>query len=97
VRYLVQLDLVRRERVPGSRRDLYRVHDDVWVQALERRNQAVARWEQSLREGIEVVGAATAAGARLADTLEFFSFVNRETAGFLQAWRERDRPHRRLR
>src|SRR5689334_8994349 len=30
VRYLAQVNLATREREPGSRRDYYQVHDDVW-------------------------------------------------------------------
>src|SRR4029077_7826010 len=33
VRFLVQIQLVRREREPGSRRDRYRVSDDAWYEA----------------------------------------------------------------
>src|SRR5438067_9473989 len=32
VRYLAQVDLVSREREPGSRRDHYRVDEDIWYQ-----------------------------------------------------------------
>src|SRR6187551_3249615 len=32
VRYLVQVQLVRREREPGSRRDRYRISDDTWYE-----------------------------------------------------------------
>src|SRR6266849_9899017 len=34
VRYLIQLGLVHKERVPGSRRDYYRMPDDVWHDML---------------------------------------------------------------
>ena len=30
VRYLIQVDLITRERDPGSRRDRYQVFDDAW-------------------------------------------------------------------
>src|SRR5690606_26239492 len=32
VRYLSQIHLVSRERQPGSRRELYRLHPDVWYE-----------------------------------------------------------------
>src|SRR3954469_23234258 len=34
VRYLTQVGLVTRERDPGSRRDRYRVLDEVWQEAI---------------------------------------------------------------
>jgi DNA-binding transcriptional regulator GbsR (MarR family) len=88
VRYLAQVNLASREREPGSRRDYYRVHDDVWYEAIARRDQVLARWERSLREGIEVLGHATAAGARMAETLAFFEFLQKELPPLLRKWRE---------
>jgi predicted transcriptional regulator len=89
VRYLTQLNLVSREREPGSRRDHYRVHDDAWYESLVRREQLITRWEASVREGIEVLGAGTPAGERLAETLAFYEFVHEEMPGTLARWRER--------
>ena len=88
VRYLAQINLASRERAPGSRRDYYRVHDDVWYEAIARRDQVLARWERSLREGIEVLGPDTPAGARMAETLAFFEFLQRELPSLLKRWRE---------
>jgi predicted transcriptional regulator len=88
VRYLVQVDLVSREREPGSRRDRYRVHDDVWYEATARRDRQLANWERSLREGVEVLGPETPAGARLAETLAFFEFLRAELPAMLERWRE---------
>src|SRR5438067_1988526 len=34
VRYLSQVNMLSREREPGSRRDRYRVHSDQWYEAL---------------------------------------------------------------
>src|SRR5579864_9755197 len=39
VRYLTLLNLVHKERVPGSRRDYYRMPDDVWSDLFRLRNQ----------------------------------------------------------
>ncbi len=41
VRYLTQTQLVDRERVPGSRKDHYRVRDDVWHVATARRDAII--------------------------------------------------------
>ncbi|MFF7703198.1 GbsR/MarR family transcriptional regulator [Streptomyces lydicus] len=88
VRYLSQVDMVSREREPGSRRDRYRVHNDQWYEALTRRNDLLTRWENTLREGVSSLGEATPAGRRLGETLAFFEFMQKELAGMLQRWRD---------
>src|SRR5215211_6725422 len=66
VRYLQQVRLVARERDPGERRDHYRVYSgDTWYEVTIRRDEMLIRWQEDLREGIEVVGADTPAGKRL--------------------------------
>ncbi|MEV7216836.1 MarR family transcriptional regulator [Kitasatospora cineracea] len=89
VRYLAQVDLVSREREPGSRRDRYRVHDHVWYEATANRDRTLLRWEAGLADGVTALGEDTPAGRRLADSLEFFGFLRVELADMMQRWRER--------
>ena len=88
VRYLTQLNLVLREREPGSRRDHYRVYDDTWYEATVRREQQLARWTISVREGIDALGPDTPAGARLVETLGFLEFLETEMPALLARWHE---------
>jgi DNA-binding transcriptional regulator GbsR (MarR family) len=91
VRYLAQVGLVGRERERGSRRDRYHVYDNAWYEAIARRERLLLRWEESAREGVEALGADSAAGARMAETLAFFEFLRREMPAVLERWRdERD-------
>ena len=94
VRYLTPLNLVSRERQPGSRRDHYRVHDDVWYENLAHRERVMEMWEGRLREGVEVLGAGTPAGRRLAETLAFIEFVQDELPAVLERWRQRKQGRR---
>lgn len=87
VRYLAQVNLVSREREPGSRRDVIVVHGEVWYEAMVRRDAILVRWEDALRDGIQVLGGDTPAGRRLTDTLEFFEFVGKELPALLERWR----------
>ncbi|MFF1440664.1 GbsR/MarR family transcriptional regulator [Streptomyces sp. NPDC058295] len=87
VRYLAQVRLVSREREPGSRRERYRVHSDQWFEALTNREAIIKRWEDALREGVDSLGADTPAGRRLAETLAFFEFVERDVAEMMERWR----------
>ena len=57
VRYLIQLGLVHKERVPGSRRDYYRMPGNMWDDMLRLRDQVMSRWTALVREGIGLVGA----------------------------------------
>ena len=87
VRLLGTLGLTSREREPGSRRDFYRVHDDVWYEAVGRRDQVIQRWVVSLREGIEALGSTTPAGRRLGETLSFFEFLDAELPQLFERWK----------
>ncbi|WP_433273146.1 GbsR/MarR family transcriptional regulator [Actinosynnema sp. CS-041913] len=87
IRYLTQVNLVSRERKTGSRRDVYRVYEDVWYEAIFRREQMMTRWESPLKEGIDVLGPRSPAGRRIAETLAFFEFIHRELPNLLERWR----------
>ncbi|UNO41153.1 MarR family transcriptional regulator [Streptomyces sp. MST-110588] len=88
IRYLSQVNMVGREREPGSRRDRYRVHSDQWYEALTQRDNMMTRWEGALREGVSALGTGSPAGRRVAETLAFFEFVQGELGGLLERWRE---------
>src|SRR4051794_5574433 len=53
VRYMIPVNLVRREREPGSRRDIYVVDDDTWYEVTLHRDQALSRWQASAEEGVK--------------------------------------------
>jgi DNA-binding transcriptional regulator GbsR (MarR family) len=87
VRYLSQVHMVSREREPGSRRERYRVHVDVWYEALTDRDSTLSRWAHTLRAGAQALGPDSAAGRRLTETEEFFDFMKGELADVLARWR----------
>ncbi|MFH8344700.1 GbsR/MarR family transcriptional regulator [Streptomyces sp. NPDC018045] len=88
VRYLTQVGMVRREREPGTRRDRYRLHNELWYETLGNRDRLLTRWEEVLREGVKTLGPDTPAGARAAETVEFFEFLQVELVSLLERWRE---------
>ncbi len=93
VRYLIQVGLVHKERVPGSRRDYYRMPGNMWDDLLRMRDQVMARWAALVREGIDLVGPDSPAGARMAEQADFLEFATRELSEILKRWQEyRDRP-----
>jgi DNA-binding transcriptional regulator GbsR (MarR family) len=87
VRYLTHINLIGRDTEPGTRRDRYRVFDDLWYEAITRRDQMLTRLEARLRDGIQVLGRETPAGERMAETLAFFEFIQREMPLLLGKWR----------
>ncbi|MEU3061914.1 MarR family transcriptional regulator [Streptomyces subrutilus] len=87
VAYLTQVNMVSREREPGSRRDRYVLHNELWYETFTRRDQILTLWEKTLRDGAAGVGAATPAGARIAETAAFFAFMQSELVGMMDRWR----------
>jgi DNA-binding transcriptional regulator GbsR (MarR family) len=88
VRYMIPVNLVRREREPGSRRDVYVVDSDTWYEATLHRDQALARWQSSVEEGVKILGPDTPAGARMEETLTFFRFLRQQLPRLLEEWRK---------
>ena len=88
VRYLIQLGLVHKERVPGSRRDYYRMPGNMWDDMIRMRDQVMGRWTALVREGIDLVGADTPAGERMAEQAAFLDFATKELSQILGRWQE---------
>ncbi|MGW4687630.1 GbsR/MarR family transcriptional regulator [Streptomyces sp. NPDC004244] len=87
VSYLTQVNMVSREREPGSRRDRYVLHNELWYETFTRRDQVLTLWEKTLREGAVGLGADTPAGSRIAETAAFFEFLQHELLGMMDRWR----------
>lgn len=87
VRYLEQVGLIDRVREPGERRDRYQIFDDLWFEAIMRRDKLLERWEARLGEGAELFGPGTATGARLEEMREFMAFLMKEMPLLMERWR----------
>ncbi|MET7549341.1 helix-turn-helix domain-containing protein [Streptomyces sp. NPDC005479] len=88
INYLTQVSMVGRERDPGSRRDRYRLHNEIWYATFASRDRVLTRWEHTLREGARTLGQDTPAGARLTETAEFFGFLQTELVDLMDRWRD---------
>jgi predicted transcriptional regulator len=95
VRYLIQVNLVRREREPGSRRDRYRVSEDAWYEASVSREALLHQWGRTLGDGVAALGASTPAGRRMQETLDFVAFLQQELPRVLARWRRHQARTRR--
>ena len=88
VRYLTDTRLMFREREPGSRAELYRIHeDDVWGTITAARVPLLLMWEQAVEEAARMIGPGHRGTRRLRESQEFFRFTREETAAMLERWK----------
>jgi DNA-binding MarR family transcriptional regulator len=89
VRLLVQLGMIQREPVAGSRRVRYRIRDEAWYEASLEKRVFLEMFAGLVAEGTKAVGGdGTEAGARLAELHEFLLFSAVELEVLLEKWRE---------
>jgi len=87
-RYLIGVGMIRREGQPGSNRHHYRIPEDVWDDVFKDRDRILERWTAAFREGIDLLGADTPAGTRMAGSVDYFEFVSGELSAVLAKWQE---------
>jgi predicted transcriptional regulator len=93
VRYLAQVGMIGRQREPGSRRDVYLLRNDLWYEVSLSREQLLTHWASAARDGADILGPQTPAGKRLADSYDFFVFLQQELPALLRRWRARQAQH----
>lgn len=92
LRYLVQVDLLEREAVPGSRSQHYRVPDNAWYESLAHRESLLSRLAESGAEGLAALPAGSLGRMRIAEMLDFFAYLETELPNLIEKWR-RQREH----
>ena len=86
VRYLSRIGFVHRERERGTRRDVYVVDDDAWLQATVRGDQAYAPMVAALDDALQRLDPTSRAHHRLFLMREFLLFVSQEMGGIAERW-----------
>ena len=89
VNYLSRVGMLVRTREPGTRRNLFRVHEDGWGEMYTQQAALLRRWIEAADEGATALGIDTPAGRRLANTRDFFAFMHAELPGLIKRWRDR--------
>jgi DNA-binding transcriptional regulator GbsR (MarR family) len=89
-RYLLQVGLITAEGEPGSRRQHYRMSVHVWQDIVSLRDRQFARWATELEDGVRILGEASPAGRRMAETVRYFEFISGEMAGLLARWKQQE-------
>ena len=79
--YLEAMRLVERQPDPGGRRERYLVDDDVWLRAWQADTGAHGEVANAARQGVELFGADTTAGARLDAMAQFFGRLSAQMGG----------------
>ena len=88
VRYLMQVGLLARQPVHGSRRDRYRMPNDAWYEATLVKTTMLKTFSDIADEGVAALGGpSTPSGARVADMRDFFRFCEAELPVLLEKWR----------
>jgi predicted transcriptional regulator len=90
VRYLIHINMVAREPVPGSRRDRYRLVDDSFYEVTIAKMTLIKTLADVADAGVTAAGGPdTTAGARLANMRDFYRFTQESLPSILDEWAER--------
>ena len=89
VRYLMQVGMVTRDREPGYGATCTASTATSGSRCSRSATSCTPRWIDSLRNGIDAVGASTPAGGRLDETMRFFDFLRVEMPVLIEHWHER--------
>lgn len=89
VQYVLQVRLVQRGYVPGTRRDRYMLGEDFWAGMFDNRG----RWLRSLAdvaaEGVAALGESSQSGTRLATLRDFSEFAASEMDDLYERWQRK--------
>jgi MarR family len=87
LRYAIQINMVAREPVPGSRRDHYRLVDDSWYEVTVTKMTLINTLATAAEDGVRLAGGSkTPAGERLAGMRDFYLFVQESLPELLEKW-----------
>lgn len=87
VNHLMQVGLLVREPIPGSRQEHYRLPPGGVLGAIMRKSTAAPDLADIAEEGVGVLGGSgTRGGARLTEVSEFVRFMDAEMRGVWERW-----------
>ncbi|MDX3105991.1 GbsR/MarR family transcriptional regulator [Nonomuraea angiospora] len=88
VAFLEQQGMLRRERVPGRRRERYVIDDEIWLRSMIAALQMNDALAAASRRGAEILGAATPAGARFESSAALLHLVTEAFRQVIEQWRQ---------
>ncbi|PJJ70891.1 MarR family protein [Diaminobutyricimonas aerilata] len=81
IAYLERMELVERHVEPGSRKERYRVGDDVWTRAIRADSSGHASVADVAQQGVAFFGEDSPVGIRLAHMSRFFGNLTEQLRG----------------
>ncbi|ROO86492.1 hypothetical protein EDD29_4064 [Actinocorallia herbida] len=85
VRYLIQIRMLQRHPLPGSREHAYSLHEDTWYEATAKSGFYTALAGLT-EEGVKATGPDSPGGRRLIEMRDFFAFLDREMGALIERW-----------
>ncbi len=85
VRYLMQISMLRRHPLPGSRRHAYSLYDDTWFQVVAK-NGFYALLAELTQEGVKATDPDAPSHHRLVEMRDFFAFLDTEMTALIERW-----------
>lgn len=93
-RLLLQIGLIERVRLPGHRRDYFRIKPNAWSELTDQRVAQTIAFRQLAERGLELLdGAAPSLRQRLEEMRDLHAFFEQELPLLMQRW-EHYRAHR---
>jgi hypothetical protein len=88
VAFLEQQGMLKRERVPGARRERYVIDDEMWLPSLLASLQMNEALVAASQRGAEILGATTPAGARFESSAELLLLVTEAFRQVMEQWQQ---------
>jgi DNA-binding transcriptional regulator GbsR (MarR family) len=88
VGFLEQQAMLRRERVPGERRERYVIDDEIWLRNLLASVQMNNALEATSRRAAEILGPTTPAGARFDSSAELLLLISEALQQAMEKWHQ---------
>ncbi|MEU4233530.1 helix-turn-helix domain-containing protein [Nonomuraea sp. NPDC026600] len=88
VAFLEQQGMLKRERVPGARRERYVIDDEMWLPSLLASLQMNDALVAASQRGAEILGATTPAGARFESSAELLILVTEAFRQVMERWQQ---------
>lgn len=88
---LTSMGMVERVPAPGSRREHFRFRDGAWATLMSTQNAALNLMTRAADDGIATAGIDTAAGRRLAEMRDFYSYMLSEMPALIDRWHTQQR------
>lgn len=91
-RMLISFRLIERVRLPGERRDFYRVRPDLWRRSLDDAQRKFEGFREMAERGLNLLeGESAQRRARVQEMHDIYDFLTREFPGLVDRWEEEGR------